>query len=108
VEWNGTRGNTFVSVQRGIRRYRIDRGLPGSELFTDQVATVDQITQRVTGMNTNAQTLNFEGRSQTTGVISYYKPNMLWAIMRSRAASTTTSRTAIDRRATGEPPPTIS
>lgn len=78
VEWNGTRGNTFVSVQQGYRRYRIDRGLPGSELFTDQVATVDQITQRVTGMNTNAQTLNFEGRSQTTGVISYYKPNMLW------------------------------
>jgi len=77
-EWDGTRGNTFVSVQQGYRRYRIDRGLPGSELFTDQVATVDQITSRVTGMNTNAQTLNFEGRSQTTATITHYRPNVLW------------------------------
>jgi len=78
LEWNGTRGNTFVSVQEGYRRYRIDRGLPGSELFTDQVATVDQITSRVTGMNTNAQTLNFEGRSQTTATVTHYRPNALW------------------------------
>ena len=78
LEWNGTRGNTFVSAQQGYRRYRIDRGLPGSELFTDQVATVDQITSRVTGMNTNAQTLNFEGRSQTTATVTHYRPNALW------------------------------
>ena len=76
MEWHEE--NTFVSAQQGTERCRIDRGLPGSELFTDQVATVDQITSRVTGMNTNAQTLNFEGRSQTTATVTHYRPNALW------------------------------
>ena len=72
IEWQTVRGNKFVSLQTGAWIWNVTR-----QCYTNNVATVDQLTQRVTGCNTNYGIHSFEGRNHTKGTLGWYKAD-LW------------------------------
>jgi hypothetical protein len=70
VEWQATRGSKFVMLAFGMWKHHLDR-----TGYSNDVATFDQLTQRQTGLDWDAATRSFEGRSTATGALSWYKPN---------------------------------
>jgi hypothetical protein len=71
IEWQGVKGNLVASGQVGYWFYRPtytanDHG---------QVATIDQVTQQVTGDSPTAFNIIQGSRKHTTGNVVWYKPN---------------------------------
>jgi len=73
VEWQMARGNRFMSFQYGFWNWYYRRN--GA---SDNVATSDQLTGIITGMNSVAATRQHEGRKGVKGVMNWYKPGLLW------------------------------
>ena len=73
VEWQLAKGSRFVSLQVGDWDW--DQPRIG---FSTDVATTDQLTQRMTGLTENAFTKQHEGRKGVKGTLSWYKPDLLW------------------------------
>ena len=71
IEWQGIRGNTYLSFGTGY--WKFDNPSTG---FTKAVATVDQLTQRVTGTGTAVGTTSYEDRKHTKGTVSWYKSDL--------------------------------
>ncbi len=76
VEWQMARDNKFVSFQYGFWNWYYRRS--GAPEAIDKVATSDQITGLVTGMNVVSATRQHEGRKGIKGVLGWYKPGLLW------------------------------
>jgi hypothetical protein len=70
-EWQFAKGNKYLSVQGGLWLFHLDR-----TGFSNQVATFDQITQRVTGDNIDASTTTFESRKAVQAKLSWYKSDL--------------------------------
>ena len=73
VEWQMARGNKFVSFQYGFWNWYYRRN--GA---SDNVATSDQLTGIITGLNVVSATRQHEGRKGVKGVVNWYKPGLLW------------------------------
>jgi hypothetical protein len=73
VEWQMARGNKFMSFQYGFWNWYYRRN--GA---SDNVATSDQLTGIITGMNVVAATRQHEGRKGIKGTLNWYKPGLLW------------------------------
>ena len=73
VEWQAAKGNTVLSVLVGD--WKGDTPKFG---FSDQVATFDQLTQKVTGVEITAGRTNFERRRQGKATLNWYKPGASW------------------------------
>ncbi len=71
IEWQTIRGNKFVSLQAGAWIWNVNR-----QCYSNNVATIDQLTSRVTGCNTNYGLDSFEGRNHSKGTMSWYKPDL--------------------------------
>ena len=72
IEWQGIRGSKFFSLQMGAWVWNVTR-----QCYSDNVATVDQLTQLVTGCINTYGIDSFEGRNHAKGTMSWYKPNLL-------------------------------
>lgn len=72
IEWQGIRGSRFFSLQMGAWVWNVTR-----QCFSDNVATVDQLTQAVTGCINTYGIDSFESRNHSKGTMSWYKPNLL-------------------------------
>jgi hypothetical protein len=70
IEWQGIRGDKFVSLQSGAWIWNVSR-----QCYSNNVATTDLLTSRITGCNTNYGINSFEGRNHTLGRLTWYKPN---------------------------------
>ena len=70
IEYQGIRGNKFVSLQMGAWVWNVTR-----QCYSDNVATIDQLTQRITGCYNTYGIDSFEGRNHAKGTMSWYKPN---------------------------------
>jgi Carboxypeptidase regulatory-like domain/TonB dependent receptor-like, beta-barrel len=71
-EWQYAKGNKFLSLQFGRWDWHVDYSG-----FSDQTATLDQLTLAVTGNNATAGTTSFEDRSHLKGTLTWYKPDLL-------------------------------
>ena len=60
IEWQGIRGNKFVSLQSGAWIWNVSR-----QCYSNNVATTDLLTSRITGCNNNYGINSFEGRNHT-------------------------------------------
>ena len=81
VEWQAAKGNKAVSVLGGVWSSR----KPDFGFVTNQVMTIDQVTNLVTGQTIlggpgpgERGTLSFEGRNQGKGTLNWYKPTASW------------------------------
>jgi len=72
IEWQASLGDKFVSLQTGAWIWNVSR-----QCYTRNVATLDQLTQQITGCNTNYGIDSFEGRNHTKGTIGWYKSDLL-------------------------------
>ena len=72
IEWQGIRGDKFFSLQMGAWVWNVTR-----QCYSDNVATVDQLTQAVTGCINTYGIDSFESRNHSKGTMSWYKPNLL-------------------------------
>lgn len=70
VEWQLARANTIVSAYGGAWRFDIERGA-----FSDDPATRDLVTLRVTGYRADAGTNTYGRRIEGGGSASWYKPD---------------------------------
>jgi hypothetical protein len=70
IEWQGIRGNKFMSLQSGAWIWNVSR-----QCYSNNVATTDLLTSRITGCNNNYGINSFEGRNHTLGRLTWYKPN---------------------------------
>ena len=70
IEYQGIRGDKFFSLQMGAWVWNVTR-----QCYSDDVATIDQLTQRVTGCFNTYGIDSFEGRNHAKGTMSWYKPN---------------------------------
>jgi hypothetical protein len=70
IEYQGVRGDKFFSLQMGAWVWNVTR-----QCYSDDVATIDQLTQRVTGCFNTYGIDSFEGRNHAKGTMSWYKPN---------------------------------
>jgi hypothetical protein len=68
LEWQFASGNKFLSLQAGQWIWHLAR-----DGFSDDVTTADQLTNRVTGLNFDANTISFQGRKHLRGSLSWYK-----------------------------------
>jgi len=73
LEWQVVKGNKFVSVQYGLWKHHLTRSG-----FSNEVASRDQLTQRVTGLGDIAPTFTFEERKHAKATLSWYKPGAAW------------------------------
>ena len=71
IEWQGIRGDKVFSLQTGAWIWNVTR-----QCYSNNVATTDQLTNRLTGCNNNYGIDSFEGRNHTIGRMSWYKPNL--------------------------------
>jgi len=71
IEWQGIRGDKFFSLQMGAWVWNVTR-----QCYSDNVATVDQLTQAVTGCINTYGIDSFESRNHSKGSMSWYKPNL--------------------------------
>jgi len=71
IEWQTVRGNKFVSLQVGAWIWNVSR-----QCYSNNVATIDQLSSRVTGCNINYGIDSFEGRNHSKGSMSWYKPGL--------------------------------
>src|SRR6185295_17427395 len=62
IEYQGIRGDKFFSLQMGAWVWNVTR-----QCYSDNVATVDQLTQRVTGCFNTYGIDSFEGRNHAKG-----------------------------------------
>ncbi|MBI2187067.1 MAG: TonB-dependent receptor [Acidobacteria bacterium] len=72
LEWQWVRGNTFLSVQQGAWIWNVPR-----DCYSDQPATFDQLTNAVSGCNTNFGINSFEDRFHTKASLTWYKSDLL-------------------------------
>lgn len=70
IEWQTVRGDKYVSLQSGAWIWNVTR-----QCYSNEVATIDLLTNRTTGCNTNYGIDSFEGRNHTLGRMTWYKPN---------------------------------
>ena len=70
IEYQGIRGDKFVSLQMGAWVWNVTR-----QCYSNDVATIDQLNQRVTGCDNNYGIDSFESRNHAKGTMSWYKPN---------------------------------
>jgi hypothetical protein len=70
IEYQGIRGSKFVSLQMGAWVWNVTR-----QCYSNDVATIDQLNQRVTGCDNNYGIDSFEGRNHAKGTMNWYKPN---------------------------------
>jgi hypothetical protein len=70
IEWQGIRGSKFFSLQMGAWVWNVTR-----QCYSDNVATIDQLTQHITGCYNTYGIDSFEGRNHAKGTMSWYKPN---------------------------------
>ena len=70
IEWQGIRGDKFMSLQSGAWIWNVSR-----QCYSNNVATTDLLTSRLTGCNNNYGINSFEGRNHTLGRLTWYKPN---------------------------------
>lgn len=70
VEYQGIRGDKFFSLQMGAWVWNVTR-----QCNSNNVATVDQLTQHITGCFNTYGIDSFEGRNHAKGTMSWYKPN---------------------------------
>ena len=73
IEWQGIRGNRFVSLQSGAWIWNVSR-----QCYSNNPATIDLLTSRTTGCNTNYGINSFEGRNHTLGRLTWYKPSLFF------------------------------
>jgi Carboxypeptidase regulatory-like domain len=73
LEWQTARGNKFVSLQYGFWNWYLQRNGTSTD-----VATNDQLTNVITGMNVIGGTKQHEGRKGVKAVYGWYKPGALW------------------------------
>ena len=71
IEYQGIRGNKFISLQMGAWVWNVTR-----QCYSNNVATVDQLNQQVTGCVNTYGIDSFEGRNHAKGTMSWYKPNL--------------------------------
>ena len=71
IEYQGIRGDKFFSLQMGAWVWNVTR-----QCYSDNVATVDQLTQAVTGCINTYGIDSFESRNHSKGSMSWYKPNL--------------------------------
>src|SRR5262245_15204536 len=71
IEWQGVRGNKYLSVQTGAWIWNVTR-----QCYSNDVSTTDQLTTRTTGCTNNYGIDSFEGRNHTVGRLSWYKANL--------------------------------
>jgi len=72
LEWQWVKRNTIVSVQQGAWIWNVPR-----DCYSDQPATFDQLTNAITGCNTNYGINSVEDRFHTKGSLSWYKSDWL-------------------------------
>ena len=72
LEWQWVKGNKVVSVQQGAWIWNVPR-----QCYSDKPATFDQLTNDVSGCNTNYGINSFEDRFHTKGSVSWYKPDLI-------------------------------
>src|SRR5262245_52270729 len=72
IEWQGIRGDKFMSLQSGAWIWNVSR-----QCYSNNVATTDLLTGRLTGCNNNYGINSFEGRNHTLGRLGWYKPDFL-------------------------------
>jgi hypothetical protein len=72
IEYQGIRGDKFFSLQMGAWVWNVTR-----QCYSDNVATIDQLTQRVTGCVNTYGIDSFEGRNHAKGTMTWYKPDLL-------------------------------
>ena len=70
IEWQGIRGNKFMSLQSGAWIWNVSR-----QCYSNNVATTDLLTSRITGCNNNYGINSYEGRDHTLGRLTWYKPD---------------------------------
>ncbi len=70
IEWQTVRGDKYFSLQSGAWIWNVTR-----QCYSNAVATIDLLTNRTTGCNTNYGIDSFEGRDHTLGRLTWYKPN---------------------------------
>ena len=70
IEYQGIRGAKFISLQMGAWVWNVSR-----QCYSDKVATIDQLIQRVTGCFNTYGINSFEGRNHAKGTLSWYKSN---------------------------------
>ena len=71
IEYQGIRGDKFISLQMGAWVWNVTR-----QCYSNNVATVDQLNQQVTGCVNTYGIDSFEGRNHAKGTMSWYKPNL--------------------------------
>ena len=71
IEYQGIRGDKFISLQMGAWVWNVTR-----QCYSDAVATIDQLNQRVTGCDNNYGIDSFESRNHAKGTMNWYKPNL--------------------------------
>ncbi len=72
LEWQWVRRNKIVSVQQGAWIWNVPR-----DCYSDKPATFDQLTNAVSGCNTNYGINSFEDRFHTKASLGWYKPDLL-------------------------------
>ena len=70
IEWQGIRGDKYMSVQSGAWIWNVTR-----QCYSNNPATTDLLTSRTTGCSNNYGIDSFEGRNHTLGRLTWYKPN---------------------------------
>ncbi len=71
IEWQGISGDKVVSLQSGAWIWNVSR-----QCYSNNVATTDLLTSRVTGCTNNYGIDSFEGRNHTLGRLNWYKANL--------------------------------
>ena len=71
IEWQGIRGDKYMSLQSGAWIWNVSR-----QCYSDDVNTFDLLTSRLTGCNNNYGIDSFEGRNHTIGRLNWYKPSL--------------------------------
>ena len=71
IEYQGIRGDKFFSLQMGAWVWNVTR-----QCYSDNVATIDQLTQHITGCYNTYGIDSFESRNHSKGTMSWYKPNL--------------------------------
>jgi hypothetical protein len=73
IEWQGIRGSKFFSAQMGAWVWNVTR-----QCYSNNVATIDQLTQQVTGCINTYGIDSFEGRNHAKATMNWYKPNLFY------------------------------
>ncbi len=71
LEGQWVKGNKFLSIQHGAWIWNVPR-----QCYSNNVATIDQLTNKVTGCGVNYGINSFEDRYHTKGTLSWYKSDL--------------------------------